>query len=254
MVTGAAVGIGRAAATHLADRGARVLAVDYSRDVEQVPADVPAAVAERIETCVADLADRDALEELGRRLHADPPTDLLVNCAAAYPPAGGFLAAGFEDWDRVMRVNVTAMGMLSAALARGLSAAGRGGAIVNVDSLQEVLPVPGYGPYVTSKGAVQAGTRALAVELAPLNIRVNSVAPGVVNTPSTRNTLDGGLWGDESPPPTLLGRAGTAAEIARVIAFLASDAASFVTGAVLPADGGRSLSRRYDPLGVVEQR
>lgn len=248
VVTGAAVGIGRAITLMFAARGASVLAVDHNQDVATV-----ADEADRIEPFVTDLSDRDQLEALCAKLESAPANDILVNNAAAYPPRGGFLAAGIDDWERVLRVNVLAMGALSRSAAIGMRSAGKPGVIVNMDSVQESLPVPGYGPYVTSKGAVHAATGALAVELGQFGIRVNSVAPGVVNTPSTKNTLDGQLWGESSAPPTLLGRAGSSEEVAEVVAFLASDAASFVHGAIVPVDGGRRLSRRYDPLGTPQE-
>lgn len=246
LVTGAATGIGRVVAHDLARRGATVLGVD--RD----PAVAELAASERLDGLTCDLADTAQLEALAERAEAAPGFDVLVNCAAAYSPKGGFLDASVADWNRVLGVNVVATGVLSTAVARGLHAAGRSGSIVNFCSLQEAMPLPGYGPYVASKGGVRAATKALAVELAPWGVRVNAVAPGVVNTPSTLATLDGKSWGDDGAPPTLLGRAGSPDEVADAVAFLASDASSFITGTIIPVDGGRHLSRKHDPTGDLD--
>lgn len=252
LVTGAGTGIGRTIAQDLAQRGAEVIGIDRNEVITEVADGLDDEVAARVTGRIVDLADADQVEALAAEMQAAPGIDILVNCAATYPPKGGIFTASADDWRRVLDVNVVAPSLLTTAVARGLHAAGKPGSVINFGSLQESLPVPGYGPYVTSKGAVRAATRALAVELAPWSIRVNAVAPGVVNTPSTLQTLDGHSWGDTEPPPTLLGRPGTPAEVSDVVAFLASDAAGFLTGAVIPVDGGRSLSRRPDPLGNLD--
>ncbi|HEY6738229.1 MAG TPA: SDR family oxidoreductase [Actinopolymorphaceae bacterium] len=234
LVTGAAQGIGRATAELLLAEGADVLAVDISGDIESLPC----------RTHVADLARPATLDELAHLVEEHTVADILVNCAAAYP-TGGMLDAETADWERLLHVNVLAAARLSKAMARRLVRDGRGGVIVNVGGVQEVLPLPGHGPYVTTKGAVTAMTAALAVELGDHGIRVNEVAPGIVESPAMVAKLGDG-WRDGVRPPTLLGRSGTPREVAEAIAFLASDQASFITGARLPVDGGRHLSRRYD--------
>lgn len=242
LVTGAAQGIGRATAVRLAQLGASVLAVDVSPTVGALR-DEP--YAGELRPRLADLADTGMLEALAATLRADFPADILVNCAAAYP-SGGVLDSTYADWQRVLAVNVIAAARLAQAMARRLIDTGQAGAIVNVGSVQEALPLPGNGPYVASKGALSGLTAALAVELGEYGIRVNQVAPGIVDSPAMLAKLDHGWEADEYGAPTLLARPGTPEEVAETIAFLVSDRSSYVTGAVLAVDGGRRLSRRHD--------
>lgn len=237
LVTGAAQGVGRAVADLLAERGTTVLGVDVSPEV--------ATLAPSITARQVDLADPSAVRRLATEVRDETGVDLLVNCAAAYPRAD-LLATDDADWQRVMQVNVLAAATLSRAMAQRLARRRRGGAIVNVGSVQQALPLPGHAAYVTSKGALAALTSALAVELGPYGIRVNEVTLCLVTSDALRTKIGEDPWG-ELGPPTLLGRTGTPREAAEAIAFLGSERAAYITGASLAVDGGRRLSRRPDP-------
>lgn len=248
VVTGAAGGIGRGVALRLAAEGAAVAAVD--RDADGV-----AAVATEIEkdggtaTAVpADLADTaararvvpDVVAALGR-------VDVLVNNAATLGARRALTELDEDDWSTVLDTNLTATAFLCRDAVRDMLPRGTG-AVVNVTSLQEQLPLPTHIAYVASKGGISALTRALAVELGHTGVRVNAVVPGMIGSPGlTDEFADAGSSGD-AYVPNLVGRLGTPDEVAGVVAYLASDDAAYVTGALWQIDGGRSLSREPDPL------
>lgn len=171
--------------------------------------------------------------------------DILVNNAAAHGTRTGVAELDYADWDAVIEANLAATTFLSRQAAAAMTG---GGAIVNIASIQQRLPLPNYGAYIASKGGISAVSNALAVELAP-SVRVNVVAPGVIATEAFGTTPGAAaLSDDRARPATLLGRTGRAEEVAAAVCFLAGPDASFITGATLTVDGGRTLSRRPDPL------
>ena len=234
LVTGGGSGIGAEVCRTLAAGGARVAVLD--RRVETA-----ASVAEEVDglalaadvavSAEVDAAVRRTVEELGG-------LDVLV------PNAGVGTAKGLCDytdgeWERLIAVNLTGtFTCLRAALP--VLREGGGGSVVNVASLTGLRPTMGEAPYSAAKAGVIALTRSAALEAAP-SVRVNCVAPGMIRTPMTEMVTDHPGWLAAAEAGTPLGRVGEAAEVAEVVAFLASDAAAYVTGQTIVVDGGSML-------------
>ncbi|HET7695369.1 MAG TPA: SDR family oxidoreductase [Vicinamibacterales bacterium] len=227
-VTGGASGIGLATARQLAAAGARVVALD--RD----PASDPSV--ER--SCILDVRDAAAVESLVDRLDREQlGADILVN-AAGITRDGVVWKLADREWDDVIDVNLSGAFRMVRAAARGMRARGRGGAIVNVASINGIRGKFGQSNYAASKGGLIAFTRAVATDLARDRVRVNAVAPGFTETPMTA-ALPPEIV-ERARREILLGRLARPDDIASAIVFLASDLAAFITGQVLVVDGGQT--------------
>lgn len=244
IVTGATSGIGRAAAVRFGRAGSAVLAV--GRDTEQLQAVVAEidAAGGRGAACAADVTVRMSPEAIVRAaLERFGGITTLVN-AAGIIDSGSIESTSDEQWDAMMDINIDAPFRLMRAVAPHLPSST--GSIVNVSSVTGVRAFPGVLAYCVSKAALDQLTRCAALELAPRHIRVNAVNPGVVISNLHRR---GGMSEEnyrgfierarETHP---LGRPGTPEEIADLIHFLASDAASWITGETISIDGGRHLT------------
>lgn len=236
LVTGSSRGIGRAVAAELAREGWAVC-VNYIRNreaAEETLAVIRSAGGRAI-AVQADVADGAAVAEMVRRAERElGPVSLIVNNAGVAGQAQ-FQDITDEMWDRYLAVNLGgARNTIRAVLPRMISE--KAGCIVNISSIWGLRGASCEVAYACTKAAIIALTRSLAAELGPSHIRVNCVAPGVINTDMVQVLGQETL--DDLAEQTPLGRLGTPEDIAHAVAFLASDRASFITGQVLTADGG----------------
>lgn len=232
LVTGASGNIGRAIARRLAEAGARVV-LHYHR----AQASATALAAELGAAAVqADLADAAAAEAM----FAASGATLLVNNAAAQPvqPLEGM---DIDAWRGVLRANLDGPFLLVQQAARAW--AGRGGAVVNVASIEGSDPAAGHAHYATSKAGLIMFSRAAALEYGPRGIRVNCVAPGLIDREGLASAWPDGVarWQERAP----LGRLGTPNDVADAVLFLLSPAARWISGANLAVDGGMSAQSRW---------
>lgn len=244
IVTGAGTGIGQAIAIRLASEGAKII-VDYIGDpagAEHTLSAIEAAGGEG-EIVQADVTRMDNITALlDTAWHRFGSADILVNNAGVEHKAD-FWNTTEADYDRVLNVNLRGPFFLTKEFVCRLRDAKQPGRVINISSVHEDMAFPGFTTYCCSKGALRMFTRNLSVELAPLHITINNVAPGAIATPINTALLENGPKLKALLNNIPLGRLGTPEDTAGVVAFLASEDAAYITGATIVVDGG--LMRNY---------
>jgi NAD(P)-dependent dehydrogenase (short-subunit alcohol dehydrogenase family) len=239
VVTGAASGIGAACVRRLWEEGASVALADQDQsgidklvtelhdDVRIFDGKLDVSDPEQVQRFIAE-----AQQKLGK-LHG------LINCAGI-KGVGNVLDCESENWKNVMSVNLDGTFLMCQAFARAVQHDETSRAIVNISSGAGIMGVPNRLPYVASKFAVSGITRTMGAELGPYGIRVNAIAPGMIRTPFTAYMFDDPDKAKRIRAAHAIGREGQPEEIAAVAAFLLSDDASFMTGAIVSVDGGQT--------------
>lgn len=235
IITGAASGIGKATALKLAMEGAKVALLDLKQEhVDEVAETIRANGGTALPLAAHIGKSTEVKEAISNILATFGQIDILVNCAGV----GWYYQTTFsdmpeEDWEWIIDINIKGtLSVTHSVLNHMISR--EYGRIINISSIAAKVGIPKLAAYSASKGAIISFTKALAMELGPHNITVNSVSPGLVAKDEELHPSNG----------TFLGRKGKPSEIAAVIAFLASDEAAFVTGADYLVDGGRTLGPR----------
>jgi 2-deoxy-D-gluconate 3-dehydrogenase len=242
IVTGGAMGIGEAIVKRLAQAGASVMIVDLNSDAARQTVGRTNASGGKVQFIQADVGSvADAERVVQSTVKAFGRLDVLVNSAGIYPFSKA-LEISEEMWDKVYNVNTKGVFFYSKVAAQKMINCGNGGRIVNIASVGALSPTPtgGLAHYDSSKSAVVMITKALALELGPQGISVNAVAPGSTLTAGTGERLKGerGKFLSSKLP---LGRLGEPDDIAKVVLFLVSAAADYMTGTVVVVDGGYLL-------------
>jgi NAD(P)-dependent dehydrogenase (short-subunit alcohol dehydrogenase family) len=234
LVTGGGRGIGLAAASALAEAGAHVtLAARTKPEIEEAASAIRAR-GEKAEALVLDVTDVDVARNA---VAAAEPFQILINNAGMNRPSN-LTDVKIEDFDAVFALNVRAAFFMAQAVAKRLIEARLPGSIVNMSSQMGHVGAARRTVYCASKHAMEGFTKAMAIELAPHNIRVNSLGPTFLETPMTKPFFENKTFRDEVLSKIKLGRLGQLEELTGAIVFLASDASSLMTGSALLLDGG----------------
>ncbi len=251
IVTGGALGIGAGIAARLAEAGANVVIADIDAAAAEATAKELTGQGHTALAVQTDMADDESIELMvAAAVGRFGGVDILVNNAGVYPSILVTELTG-EQFDRVLRVNLHGVFMATKLVARQMIDTGRRGRIVNITSIDALHPsAPGLATYDASKHGVWGFTKNVALELAPHGIVVNAVAPGSIATPGTQQMtatahpggVDMAAVSDAMSARIPMGRTGEPDDIGRAVLFLASDLASYITGAQLVVDGGMLLT------------
>jgi len=244
LITGSDSGIGQATAIEFAKEGADVV-VNYLHDADGAQKTRAAVMAEGRKAIVvqADVSDEDQVASLfDQAVEAFGSVDILMNNAGVDASGTPVAELSTEVWDRAIRTNVYGPFFCCRRFTQLRLAAGGAGKIINVSSVHADNPNAGGSDYDCSKGAIRMLTRTLALELAPHNINVNSLAPGMVLTPFNQPAIDDPKLLEEQVQSIPMKRAAQPAEIAKLAVFLASSDADYVTGASYVIDGGLKIN------------
>jgi NAD(P)-dependent dehydrogenase (short-subunit alcohol dehydrogenase family) len=239
LITGGAQGIGEACARLFLEQGAKVVIIDIQSERGQSLASQLQQQGHEILFIASDIGNKAEVDAVIKQVIAQHGRlDVLVSNAGIFK-AAPFLEISESDFDEVLRVNLKGAFLMGQAAARVMKDQG-GGAIVHMSSVNGVLAIPEIASYNVSKGGLNQLTRAMALALADDGIRVNAVAPGTIATELASKAV---LTSEEARNKILertpMKRLGDPSEVAHVVAFLASDAASYITGEVITVDGGR---------------
>ncbi|CAG9269669.1 putative Levodione reductase [Paraburkholderia caribensis] len=246
VITGAASGIGRSTAIRLAREGCKLAIADIDAAGLDATVSYVRDLGAEVLAMPVDLARTAQVKSLGDKIaHHFGYVDILHNNAGANLklPIGEITE---EAWDRCHAINIKAPFFLTQSLLPHLGRGGRGGVIINTASMGGLRGMPGNSAYGSAKAALVGMTKVWAVELAPRDVRVHCLAPGTIDTAMPQDVLkqlsenDRAMWAERFTSRQLFKRFGEPSDVASVVAFLASDEATFLTGLVIPIDGGFS--------------
>jgi NAD(P)-dependent dehydrogenase (short-subunit alcohol dehydrogenase family) len=248
LITGAAQGIGAACAQLMAQEGARVVLVDVNAQAGSAMETRLRQSGARADFIACDVGESSQVQTMVQSaLNLHGRIDVLVNNAGIFR-AAPFLEVTEADFDAVLRVNLRGAFLVGQAVARAMKTTG-GGAIVHMSSVNAVVAIPEIASYNISKGGLNQLTRAMALALADDHIRVNAVAPGTIATELAQQAvLTSETARQKILSRTPMKRLGDPMEVARVVAFLASPASSYITGEIITIDGGRSALNYTVPV------